>query len=56
MSFVEGTRNVVDDLLHNKGMPRQARVSAFKIGENLATTPGTVVFRNEMVKLLQYQP
>ena len=56
MSLVAGAKNMLDDLRHNKGMPSQVKASAFKVGENLATTPGAVVFRNEMVELLQYQP
>ena len=56
MSLVAGAKNMLGDLRHNKGMPSQVKASAFKVGENLATTPGAVVFRNEMVELLQFQP
>ena len=55
-SLVEGVRNMASDLVHNQGMPRQVNEQAFKIGENLAATPGSVVFRNEMVEVLQYKP
>jgi polyhydroxyalkanoate synthase len=55
-SLLAGARNFVDDLLHNGGMPKQVDASAFKVGENMAVTPGAVVYRNEVFELLQYQP
>jgi polyhydroxyalkanoate synthase subunit PhaC len=55
-SVVKGLRNFVDDLMHNDGRPRQVDTSGFTLGENLAATPGQVVFRNELMELLQYSP
>ena len=56
MSLLRGARNFTLDLLQNKGMPRQVDSSPFKLGENLAATPAKVVFRNELMELLQYEP
>ncbi len=55
-SLVAGARHFVDDLLHNGGMPRQVDASGFKVGENMAVTPGAVVYRDEVCEVLQYQP
>src|SRR6266851_5737693 len=55
-STVRGLRHLLDDLQHNGGMPSQVDTSAFKVGENLATTPGAVVFRNEVLELIHYRP
>lgn len=51
-----GARNLIDDLLNNDGMPKQVDDSQFRVGHNLAATPGAVVFRNEVLELIQYQP
>ncbi len=51
-----GARNMIDDLLNNGGMPKQVDDSQFRVGQNLAATPGAVVFRNEVLELIQYRP
>jgi polyhydroxyalkanoate synthase len=51
-----GLKNYFDDLTKNGGMPSMVDQSAFKVGETLATTPGGVVFRNELLELIQYSP
>ncbi|HVL84847.1 MAG TPA: alpha/beta fold hydrolase [Pseudonocardia sp.] len=55
-SLVRGARNFVDDLLHNEGRPRQVDTTGFEVGRNLAVTPARVVYRNELMELLQYEP
>jgi polyhydroxyalkanoate synthase len=55
-SLVKGTKNWMHDLRHNKGMPSQVKRSDFKLGENIATTPGAVVLRTERFELMQVKP
>jgi polyhydroxyalkanoate synthase len=55
-SVWRGLKNYFDDLASNGGMPSMVDQSAFKVGENLATTPGAVIFRNELLELIQYTP
>ena len=55
-SALRGARQLLDDLLHNSGMPQQVNKQAFEVGRNLATTPGAVVFRSEMLELIHYKP
>ena len=55
-SVVGGARNFLHDVVENHGWPSQVDRSAFEVGENLAVTPGKVVFRNELIEVLQYEP
>jgi len=55
-SLLAGTRNLLDDLAHNGGRPRQVDTAPFELGTNLAATPGQVVFRNDLMELIQYAP
>ncbi len=55
-SLWSGVRHLAGDLVHNGGLPAQVDRRPFRVGVNLAVTPGQVVFRNEVLELLQYQP
>jgi polyhydroxyalkanoate synthase len=55
-SVLAGARNFADDMAHNRGRPQQVDRRPFRLGENLAATPGKVVFRNELMELIQYAP
>jgi polyhydroxyalkanoate synthase len=55
-SVLAGARNFLDDVARNGGRPRQVDTSSFELGRNLAATPGRVVFRNDLMELIQYSP
>ncbi len=57
-NLVEGLKNLLEDLERSKGALKVEMTDekAFKVGKNLASTPGKVVFENALVQLIQYTP
>jgi len=56
LSLARGAKNLLNDVQKRRPIPSQVDETAFKVGENLAVTPGSVVLRTEMFELIQYAP
>ncbi|OZG75472.1 class I poly(R)-hydroxyalkanoic acid synthase [Hahella sp. CCB-MM4] len=58
LSVVEGAKNLWEDYRSNPGMFNIAMTdySAFEVGRNIATTPGKIIFQNDLMQLIQYEP
>ena len=57
-NLVQGLSNMLEDLERGQGQlrVRMTDLEKFKLGENVAVTPGKVVFENDLMQLLQYAP
>src|SRR5262249_10786009 len=55
-SLVHGLENFVGDLLPNGGLPARVDGRPFAVGKNLATPPGSVVYRPPVMELIQCRP
>jgi polyhydroxyalkanoate synthase subunit PhaC len=53
-SVASGLRNRLRDLRHNGGLPSQVKRGAFVLGTDLAATPGSVIYRDEICEVLQF--
>lgn len=53
-SLLQGAQNFLQDV--QKGRMQQTDETQFTVGENLAVTPGAVVYENELLQLIQYEP
>ncbi len=57
-NLVMGMQHLLEDVErgHGKIQIQQTDMSAFEVGRNIALTPGKVVFQNDLIQLLQYEP
>ena len=57
-NLVRGMKMLAEDIEAGQGYLklRQSDASKFKVGENLAATPGKVIHQNDLMQLIQYSP
>ena len=56
MNFIRGAANFREDWRRTLIGEKPVGAEAFKVGHNIAVTPGKVVFRNRLIELVQYAP
>ncbi len=56
LNLLRGWQNAYEDALRKIAGEGDAMPSQYKVGKNIAATPGHVVFRNELMELIQYAP
>ncbi|SRR5579871_319832 len=56
MNLVNGWRNLIEDWERTISGKRPVGAEDFVVGQNLAVTPGKVIYRNRLIELIQYAP
>ena len=56
LSLIKGLKNAYNDIVHNQGMVSQVDKTTFKLGENVACSKGSVVYRDDMMEVIHYAP
>jgi len=56
--LVDGLKHMLDDMERGRGQLQisMTDMDAFKVGENVAVSPGKVIYQNELMQLIQYDP
>lgn len=55
-SLIDGLRHFAYDVRKNGGLPSMVDTRPFTLGDTIAATPGAVIFRNDVLELIQYTP
>jgi len=56
LNLVHGGISLLRDMATSPRIPEMVDTSSFEVGSNIATTPGAVVLRTEVIELIQYRP
>lgn len=56
MNLASGFQNFVEDWERSVSAKRPVGAESFKVGANVAITPGKVIYRNRLIELIQYAP
>lgn len=57
-NLLDGLKHLLDDMERGCGRLKisMTNMDAFKVGEDVATTPGKVIYQNDLMQLIQYNP
>lgn len=56
INLLTGVSNLLEDVAAGQGLVKRRADETFELGENMAATPGAVIFQNDLMQLIQYAP